>query len=408
MNRWKNYIIPAFYHIRHNLSFAIFYVLGTALAFVFIAIVLQLVYSVVGNEPPMVNADRIVCVDEFRDGQGCLLDKIPAEETASFMESIRGCELCAISHTEVMDVFGEYTFETNSVDFVNADYWHVFRFEFVEGRAFLREEFENKQPVAVISESMADMLFKGESPVGKKIECQKVVYTITGVVKDVSVFTTGISGKVWLSDKYNTFAPSGSRYHEIYVLFPDGVSVSTAKQEIVRVVKDYYARRGEIAIISAETLYTMKESQVHQIGVQLLLYGVPVALLILLFVPSINIMTLSVANSDKQSEEIAIRRAIGASRRALFFQIMIENLMLVVIGVFLGLLLLFPVVHVIEEVCIKEVIGGMEFLVTRINFGVILGCILPLMLVFTLLTGGFSAYVAVKKNLAEVLKGGIK
>lgn len=82
--------------------------------------------------------------------------------------------------------------------------------------------------------------------------------------------------------------------------------------------------------------------------------------------------------------------------------------MLVVIGVFLGLLLLFPVVHVIEEVCIKEVIGGMEFLVTRINFGVILGCILPLMLVFTLLTGGFSAYVAVKKNLAEVLKGGIK
>ena len=155
---------------------------------------------------------------------------------------------------------------------------------------------------------MADMLFKGESPVGKKIECQKVVYTITGVVKDVSVFTTGISGKVWLSDKYNTFAPSGSRYHEIYVLFPDGVSVSTAKQEIVRVVKDYYARRGEIAIISAETLYTMKESQVHQIGVQLLLYGVPVALLILLFVPSINIMTLSVANStirgdcDKKSD----------------------------------------------------------------------------------------------------------
>ena len=51
-----------------------------------------------GNEPPMVNADRIVCVDEFRDGQGCLLDKIPAEETASFMESIRGCELLSLIH----------------------------------------------------------------------------------------------------------------------------------------------------------------------------------------------------------------------------------------------------------------------------------------------------------------------
>lgn len=40
MNRWKNYIILVFYHIRHNLSFAIFYVLGIVLVFVFIAIVL--------------------------------------------------------------------------------------------------------------------------------------------------------------------------------------------------------------------------------------------------------------------------------------------------------------------------------------------------------------------------------
>ena len=40
--------------------------LGTALAFVFIAIVLQLVYSVVGNEPPMENADRIVQIGSSR------------------------------------------------------------------------------------------------------------------------------------------------------------------------------------------------------------------------------------------------------------------------------------------------------------------------------------------------------
>ena len=400
MNRWKNYIIPAFYHIRHNLSFAIFYVLGTALAFVFIAIVLQLVYSVVGNEPPMVNADRIVCVDEFRDGQGCLLDKIPAEETASFMESIRGCELCAVSHTEVTDVFGEYTFVTNSVDYVNADYWHVFRFEFVEGRAFLREEFENKQPVAVISESMADMLFKGESPVGKKIECQKVVYTITGVVRDVSVFTTGIYEKIWFSNKYNSFTPSGDHDYDVCVLFPQHVSVMTAKQGIARVLEDYYSRRGRKVEVTAE------ENLVNDIGIQLLFYGVPAVLLILLIIPAINIVTLNVANSVKQSEEMVIRRAIGASRLELFLQIIIENLILVVIGVFLGLLLFFPMVRMIEEVCINGVLEGTDALITRINYMVILGGILPMMFVFTLLTGGYSAYLAVKKNMAVVLKGG--
>ncbi len=108
MNRWKNYIIPAFYHIRHNLSFAIFYVLGTALAFVFIAIVLQLVYSVVGNESPMVNADRIVQIGSSRDIRGKTV-YVPAEEIESLMNEISGYELYAVSHSEFVDVFGERT-----------------------------------------------------------------------------------------------------------------------------------------------------------------------------------------------------------------------------------------------------------------------------------------------------------
>lgn len=407
MSKWKNYIISAFYHIRHNMSFAIFYVLGTALAFVFIAIVLQLVYSVIGNGPPVVNGDRIVQIESFQDSRG-KMTYIPAEEVGGFMKEIQGCESYAVCHSEFADIFGEHTFVSRPVKYVNADYWKVFQFEFLEGRPFSREEFENKQPVAVMDKSMADILFKGESPVGKRIECQKVVYTITGVVKDVSVFTTGISGKFWFSDKYNSFTPSGDHNYDIYALFPKNLSVITAKQGIARAVKDFYSRGGREVEVSAETLNTVKESLVREVGVQLLSYGVPIVLLILLIIPAINIMTLSVANSDKQSEEIAIRRAIGASRTVLFFQIMTENLILVVIGVFLGLLLFFPVVHVIEEVCINGVTGGTDSLVTSINYLVILGGILPLMLVFALLTGGFSAHVAVKKNMAEVLKGGIR
>ncbi|MFR7875307.1 MAG: hypothetical protein ACLU4J_02325 [Butyricimonas paravirosa] len=73
---------------------------------------------------------------------------------------------------------------------------------------------------------MADILFKGESAVGKRIECQKVVYTITGVVRDVSVFTTGIPEKFWFSNKYNSFTPSGDHYYDICVLFPRNVLLS--------------------------------------------------------------------------------------------------------------------------------------------------------------------------------------
>lgn len=179
MNRWKNYIIPAFYHIRHNLSFAIFYVLGTALAFVFIAIVLQLVYSVVGNEPPMVNADRIVQIGSSRDVRGKTV-YIPAEEIEGLMKEIQGYESYAVNHSEFVDVFGEHTFVASSVNYVNVDYWNVFQFEFLEGRAFSQEEFENKQPVAVINKSMADILFKGRVPWEKESNAKRLFTQLQG------------------------------------------------------------------------------------------------------------------------------------------------------------------------------------------------------------------------------------
>ncbi len=408
MRRLKDYTRSALYHIRHNVSFAIFYVLGTALTFVFIAIVLQLVYSVIGNEPPLVNADRVIHIGEFRDKEDRPLYGVPVNETDNFVKGIREHETYATLHTEYVDIFNEDTFVSQIVNYVNAGYWDVFHFDFVEGRAFTPEEYEGKRSVAVINKSMADLLFRNESAVGEKIECQKVVYTITGVVEDVSIFTTGIRGKFWLSDKYNTFTPSGMQYYDIYVMFPVEKSINTIKREVAYAVKDFYSRRGKEVVLSEETLYSVREDLIQEIGLKLLSYGVWGVLLILLIIPAINIMTLSVANSDKQSEEIAIKRAIGASRPVLFLQIMMENLILVVIGVVLGLLLFFPTVNLIEYVCINGVTGGTDSLVTRMSYVVIFGGILPLTFVFTLLTGGFSAYIAVKKDMANVLKGGTR
>lgn len=85
----------------------------------------------------------------------------------------------------------------------------------------------------------------------------------------------------------------------------------TAKQGIARVLEDYYSRRGRKVEVTAEKVYTVKENLVNDIGIQLLFYGVPAVLLILLIIPAINIVTLNVANSVKQSEEMVIREPLG-------------------------------------------------------------------------------------------------
>ena len=55
---------------------------------------------------------------------------VSAEEIESLMNGISGYELYAVSHSEFVDVFGEHTFVSIPVNYVNADYWNVFQFEF--------------------------------------------------------------------------------------------------------------------------------------------------------------------------------------------------------------------------------------------------------------------------------------
>ena len=130
--------------------------------------------------------------------------------------------------------------------------------------------------------------------------------------------------------------------------------------------------------------------------------------LLLLVVPAINIVTLSISNSNRRSEEIAIRRAIGASRPVLFSYIVVENLILVLAGIVVGLLLFSPVVYGIEYLCFEDsLLGNVSFL-TQLNFMVILCGVLPLSILFTLLVSMFPAFVTLRKNMAEVLKGGSK
>lgn len=146
----------------------------------------------------------------------------------------------------------------------------------------------------------------------------------------------------------------------------------------------------------------------QEVGLDILSYGIPVIVLLLLVVPAINIVTLSISNSNRRSEEIAIRRAIGASRPVLFSYIVVENLILVLAGIVVGLLLFSPVVYGIEYLCFEDsLLGNVSFL-TQLNFMVILCGVLPLSILFTLLVSMFPAFVTLRKNMAEVLKGGSK
>ena len=72
--------------------------------------------------------------------------------------------------------------------YTNEDYWDVMEFKFLEGKPYTKQQIDNGEHVAVISEDMKKQYF-GDVPsvVGKYIEADNVQYRVIGVVKSVPI-----------------------------------------------------------------------------------------------------------------------------------------------------------------------------------------------------------------------------
>ena len=90
-----SYIKTALYNIKRNKAYAIFYILGTTLAFVFIAIILHVVKLITTDAEPMLYGDRIVTVSgsQLYNMQGQYIGGIYPMEMEQFFAALKGYEI---------------------------------------------------------------------------------------------------------------------------------------------------------------------------------------------------------------------------------------------------------------------------------------------------------------------------
>jgi ABC-type antimicrobial peptide transport system permease subunit len=407
----SQYLKTAWYNILHNKGYAIFCFAGTTLTFIFVVLVLQLVYIFTSNYPPMSNADRIIRLDAFQDTGGKKLGaEIQVTGANVVMENLKEFESISLYHYNYIGIDINGQLYPSFTGFVNADFWKLYDFDFLYGRPFTKEECINRKPAVVITESMSQAFFNTKDGVGKKITLQSKEYEISGVVKDISYYSSPTEEQctVWAPYVFDKFTPHGTYKYVIDVLVPSFMSMHDAKEKISRAVNYYFETKNIKIDYSPQKAKTMKESRVTKEN-DMFQYGGMIALFLFLLIPALNILSLGNAHTNNQAEEIAIRRAFGAGRLSSFLQIMSENLLLVVAGSIAGLLLAVPVMDTIQQLIIGDA-ATMEnlSLVGQIDYVVIFAGVLPAMLVFSLLSGGLPAYLISKRNIAQVLKGGSK
>jgi putative ABC transport system permease protein len=201
-----------------------------------------------------------------------------------------------------------------------------------KGTFFTEEESRSAQRVAVIGSKVAEELFGGENPLGKKIRANEVPFYVIGVLEERGMMFGGEDNeKIFIPVRCAQEMLDTNLVFSIYASAVSHDDVDVAQKQITRVLA---AKHGEKDF----DFISMKEisGMVTQVlGAFTIFLGSIAA--VSLVVGGIGIMNIMLASVTERTREIGIRKAVGARGSQILTQFLIEAALLSVLGGAIGI-----------------------------------------------------------------------
>ncbi|MFW6183651.1 MAG: ABC transporter permease, partial [Chloroflexota bacterium] len=238
-------------------------------------------------------------------------------------------------------LYGGRTYRS-TVSGVTAGYLALNNFTPAFGDVLTQQDVDTQARVAVLGWDAAQRLFEDEYPVGRNVRINGVSYEVVGVLAEKGGFAGGDS-TVYIplttahSRLYSTRALDGERaVSAILAQANDENAVDAAVAQITTVLREQhgivYAEDDDFQIISQtellETFGVITSSFTIFLGA---IAGIS------LLVGGIGIMNIMLVSVTERTREIGIRKAVGALRRDILIQFLIESLVLSLLGGVLGI-----------------------------------------------------------------------
>ncbi len=283
-----------------------------------------------------------------------------------------------------------------NVNGTNADYLITSGVVPRDGRFFNQLESDAGREVAVLGADVARVLFEREDPIGKTIKVDGHPFRVIGVLEKAGEFL----GSSFFSSDSQVFIPievffkifgETHRSIDINIKVDDPKQKEDARIEIVGAFRQIrrvpFDKENDFGINEADFLKNIFNTIVGVIGT----IGFVITSLSLL-VGGVGIMNIMFVSVKERTREIGIRKAIGAKRRTILLQFLIEAATLCLIGGVIGLAISFPLSLLIDQ-----------FLPTAMPIWVV-GLSIGLALLVGVVAGITPAYTAAKMDPVEALR----
>ena len=202
------------------------------------------------------------------------------------------------------------------------------------GRWLKDADQENRSYVCVINETAAEELIGYTDCVGQALNLNGTKYTVVGVLADddnnlTRVFSSGsMVAYLPYSSLVRLSATAPAEIESFYVSAGEEHTVEEAEQTMTRLLMERFDEDDEAFEISSQDALEETMSSVTSM-LTVMLGGIAG---ISLVVGGIGIMNIMLVTVTERTREIGIRKAIGANRRAILTQFLMEAVVLCMMG----------------------------------------------------------------------------
>ncbi len=196
------------------------------------------------------------------------------------------------------------------------------------------------QRVAVLGKTVADNLFAGRSAVGEEIRLGKVTFEVIGVLTGKGPDLAGadqddviyIPMRTALRRVFNL-----AYINNIFVQAKGAAAIDRAVSEIGDILRERHRLRGrpDDFTIQSQSELVRTEEETARTFTQLLAAVAGISLL----VGGVGILAVMLISIKERTREIGIRRAVGALRRDILLQFLVESFVLSISGGLVGVML---------------------------------------------------------------------